>query len=362
LFTNSIEKVKMESNASQRRRALRASIAVSAALVLGLGVAACGGSDSTADAGTGKGGSVSGNVSLVAYSTPQDAYEKVLQPGFQAGDGTDVEFSNSFGASGDQSRAVEAGQPADLVHFAIEPDMKRLVDAGLVDSDWTDNKYNGVVEQSVVTFVVRKGNPKDITSWDDLLRDDVEVITPNPFTSGGARWNIMAAYGAQIEQGKSPDEALQFVADMLGNTAVQDPSAADALATFSSGKGDVLISYENEAIRAQQAGEDVDYVIPDQTIRIDTVGAVTSDAQNPEAAQAFLDYLWTPEAQQQWADEGYRPVDPKVLEENEDKFPTPKDLFTIDDLGGWDEVTTEFFDPENGSVAEIERNLGVGTG
>ena len=362
LFTNSIEKVKMESDTSKRRRALRASIAASAALVLGLGVAACGGSDSTADAGTGPGGSVSGNVSLVAYSTPQDAYEKVLQPGFQAGDGADVEFSNSFGASGDQSRAVEAGQPADLVHFALAPDVDRLVDAGLVDSDWTDNKYKGVIERSVVAFTVRKGNPKDIQTWDDLTRDDVEVIVPNPFTSGGARWDIMAAYGSQLEQGKSPEEALQFVADVLGNTAVQDPSAADALATFTSGKGDVLISYENEAIRAQQAGEDVDYVIPPETIQIDTVGAVTSDAQNPEAAQAFLDYMWTPEGQQEWADEGYRPVDPKVLKENEDKFPTPKDLFTIDDLGGWDEVTTEFFDPENGSVAEIERNLGVSTG
>ena len=352
----------MESNTSKRRRALRASIAASAALVLGLGVAACGGSDSTADAGTGSDGSVSGNVSLVAYSTPQDAYEKVLQPGFQAGDGADVEFSNSFGASGDQSRAVEAGQPADLVHFALAPDVDRLVDAGLVDSDWTDNKYKGVIKRSVVAFTVRKGNPKDIQTWDDLTRDDVEVIVPNPFTSGGARWDIMAAYGSQLEQGKSPEEALQFVADVLGNTAVQDPSASDALATFTSGKGDVLISYENEAIRAQQAGEDVDYVIPPETIQIDTVGAVTSDAQDPEAAQAFLDYLWTPEGQQQWADEGYRPVDPKVLKENADKFPTPKDLFTIDDLGGWDEVTTEFFDPENGSVAEIERNLGVSTG
>ena len=224
LFTNSIEKVKMESNTSKRRRALRASIAASAALVLGLGVAACGGSDSTADAGTGSDGSVSGNVSLVAYSTPQDAYEKVLQPGFQAGDGADVEFSNSFGASGDQSRAVEAGQPADLVHFALAPDVDRLVDAGLVDSDWTDNKYKGVIERSVVAFTVRKGNPKDIQTWDDLTRDDVEVIVPNPFTSGGARWDIMAAYGSQLEQGKSPEEALQFVADVLGNTAVQDPS------------------------------------------------------------------------------------------------------------------------------------------
>jgi sulfate transport system substrate-binding protein len=361
LFTNSIEKVKMRSKIPTPNSAIRAALAAAAALALVLALAACGESDSSA---SDNGGSpdISGNVSLVAYSTPQDAYEKVLEPGFQAGDGAGVEFSSSFGASGDQSRAVEAGQPADLVHFAIEPDMKRLVDAGLVDSDWTDNKYNGVVEESVVAFTVRKGNPKDIQDWDDLVRDDVEVITPNPFTSGGARWNIMAAYGAQIEQGKSPDEALQFVADLLGNTGVQDPSAADALATFSSGKGDVLISYENEAIRAQQAGEDVDYVIPDDTIRIETVGAVTSDAQNPEAAQAFLDYLWTPEGQQQWADEGYRPVDPKVLKENADKFPTPKGLFDIESLGGWDQVTTEFFDPENGSVAEIERNLGVSTG
>src|SRR4029078_2200957 len=179
----------------------------------------------------------------------------------------------------------------------------------------------------------------------------------NAFPSGGALWDIMAAYGSQLEQGKSPEEALQFVADVLGNTAVQDPSASDALATFTSGKGDVLTSCENEGIRAQQAGEDVDYVIPDETIQIDTVGAVTSDAQDPEAAQAFLDYLWSPEGQQQWADEGYRPVDPQVLKENEDKFPPPKDLFTIEDLGGWDEVTTEFFDPENGSVAELERQL-----
>ncbi|MEZ5154900.1 MAG: sulfate ABC transporter substrate-binding protein [Solirubrobacterales bacterium] len=352
----------MESKTSKRGRALRASLTASAAVVLGAGVTACGGSDSSAEAGTGSSGTVAGDVALVAYSTPQDAYEKVLEPGFQAGDGAGVEFSNSFGASGDQSRAVEAGQPADLVHFAIEPDMSRLVDAGLVDSGWQDNKYDGVVEESVVAFTVRKGNPKDIRDWDDLVRDDVEVITPNPFTSGGARWNIMAAYGAQLNQGKSEEEALQYVADMLANTGVQDPSASDALATFSSGKGDVLISYENEAIRAQNAGEEVDYVIPDDTIRIETVGAVTSDAQSPAAAQAFLDYLWSPEGQQQWADEGYRPVDPRVLKENEDEFPTPKGLFDIESLGGWDEVTTEFFDPESGSVAEIERNLGVSTG
>ena len=352
----------MHPNNLMRRRGFRASIAASAALALGITVTACGSSDSSSSEATGSTGGVSGNVSVVAYSTPQDAYEKVLQPGFQAGDGADVEFSNSFGASGDQSRAVEAGQPADFVHFAIAPDLTRLVDAGLVDSDWDTAKYDGVIEQSVVAFTVRKGNPEDIQDWDDLVRDDVEVIVPNPFTSGGARWDIMAAYGSQLNQGKSPEEALDFVGQVLANTAVQDPSAADALATFTSGKGDVLISYENEAIRAQDAGEDVDYVVPDDTIRIDTVGAVTSDAQDPEAAQAFMDYLQSPDGQQQWADAGYRPVDPKVLKANEDKFPIPKGLFTIDDLGGWDKVTDEFFDPESGSVAEIERNLGVSTG
>jgi sulfate transport system substrate-binding protein len=361
LFTNSIEKVKMNSTKFMSRPRLRGSATVAAALALGLGVAACG-SESTGSEG-GSGGSASGNVTLVAYSTPQEVYENALEPDFQKGDGADVEFSNSFGASGDQSRAVEAGQPADVVHLPIEPDMTRLVDAGLVAEDYRDAAPQGASPQtSVVAFTVRGGNPKDIQDWDDLVRDDVSVITPNPFTSGGARWNIMAAYGAQLEQGKSEDEALQYVADLLANTAKQDASASDALETFTSGEGDVLISYENEAIRAQDAGEDVEYVIPDDTIKIETLAAVSEDAENPEAAQAFLDYLFTPEAQQVWADNGYRPSDPKVLKENEDAFPIPPGLFDIESLGGWDQVMVEFFDPENGSIAEIERDLGVTTG
>ncbi|HET6829713.1 MAG TPA: sulfate ABC transporter substrate-binding protein [Solirubrobacterales bacterium] len=351
----------MEPNNLIRRRALHASLAAAAALALGVSVSACGGDDSTAS-GSG-GGAASGNVNLVAYSTPQEVYEGVLEPDFQAGEGADVEFSSSFGSSGDQSRAVEAGQPADLVHLPLEPDMTRLVDAGIVAPDYKEQgRYGGSPQTSVVAFTVRGGNPKDIRDWDDLLRDDVSVITPNPFTSGGARWNIMAAYGAQINQGRSEEEALQFVADLLANTAKQDASASDALETFTSGEGDVLISYENEAIRAQEAGEDVDYVIPDDTIKIETLAAVTEEAENPEAAQAFLDYLYTPEAQQLWADNGYRPVDEKVLAENEDKFPVPPGLFDIEELGGWETVSTEFFDPENGSIAEIERDLGVTTG
>jgi sulfate transport system substrate-binding protein len=171
----------------------------------------------------------------------------------------------------------------------------------------------------------------------------------------------MAAYGQVVENGGSEEEGLAYVEDLLANTAVQDASASDALETFVSGEGDVLISYENEAIRAQDAGEEVEYVVPDDTIQIDTLAAVTTEAANPEAAQAFLDYLLTPEGQKEFAEGGYRPVDEEVLSEYEEEFPEPPGLFTIEEFGGWPTVATEFFDPATGSVAEIERNLGVAT-
>ncbi len=260
--------------ASARPRGdVRLLVAGAISAVLALGVAACGGSS-----GDGSGGS----IDLVAYSTPEEAYTQDLEPGFNAtSDGDGVEFSNSFGSSGDQSRAVEAGQPAGVVHFSLEPDMTRLVDAGLVAEDWNQNEYKGIVEDSVVVFVTRAGNPKDIQSWDDLLRDDVEVLTPNPFTSGGARWNLMAAYGNQtLTEGNSAQDGLNYLADLLANVPVQDESARDSLATFTGGKGDVLLAYENEAIAAQEAGEDVDYVVPDNTILIETPIAVTTDADD----------------------------------------------------------------------------------
>jgi sulfate/thiosulfate transport system substrate-binding protein len=325
--------------------------------VLAFGVAACGGSSD--DSGSSDSGGSS--IDLVGYSTPEETYTDALEPGFQATpDGDGVEFSNSFGASGDQSRAVEAGQPADVVHFALEPDMTRLVDDGMVADDWDQNEYNGIVENSVVVFVVRKGNPEGIQSWDDLTTGDVEVLTPNPFTSGGARWNLMAAYGNKVlTEGASPEEGLQYLSDLLANVPVQDESARDALGTFLGGKGDVLLSYENDAIAAQEAGEDIEYVVPDSTIQIETPLAATTDAD--DSAQAFVDYEYTDEAQQLWADNGYRPVVQSVFDKNKDKFPIPPDLFTIDDLGGWDKVSTDFFDPENGSVAKIEQDLGVAT-
>jgi sulfate/thiosulfate-binding protein len=340
-----------------RRAALAAAIAGLAAL----GAGACGGSSGESAAGVESGGS--GSIDLVAYSTPQTAYEETLEPAFQeTPEGEGIEFSNSFGSSGDQSRAVESGLPADLVHLPIEPDIARLVDAGVVAEDYAETEENGgVLQESVVVFVTRPGNPEDITDWDDLVRDDVEVITPNPFTSGGARWNIMAAYGQAINNGASEDEALDFVQQMLENTAVQDASARDALNTFISGQGDVLLSYENEAIGAIDAGEEVEYTVPDDTIRIETIAVVPENAENAEEGRAFLDFLHSEEGQRGFAENGYRPVDPKVTREFADEFPEPPSLFDIEQFGGWETVATEFFDPESGSVAEIERELGVAT-
>ena len=161
--------------------------------------------------------------------------------------------------------------------------MTRLVDAGLVDEDWNQNEYNGIVTDSVVVFMVRKGNPKGIETWDDLITGDVEVLEPNPFTSGGAKWNIMAAYGAQLEQGKSEEEAKDYLSQAVRERPVLDKSARESLQTFSSGKGDVLLGYENEAILAQQQGEEVDYVVPDQTLLIENPVAVVNESRDPEA-------------------------------------------------------------------------------
>ena len=333
----------------------RFATAAALALALGLGAAACGSSSSD-----------SSSVKVVGYSALDDVYSKGLIPGFKkTSQGSGADVTTSFGASGDQSRAVESGQPADVVHFSIQPDMQRLVDAGLVDSNWDssgpDAQYHGIVQDSVVAFVVRKGNPKNIQTWDDLVKPGVEVVTPNPFSSGSARWNLMAAYGAEVQEGKSDAQAQEYLKQLLANTVVQPASGSDALGTFTSGKGDVLISYENDAIQAQKAGEDVDYVIPDDTLLIETPAATTSDASS--TAQDFLAYQYSPAGQQVYADFGFRPVVKSVLDRNKSKFPEPPGLFTIEDngIGGWDSATTKFFDENNGIVTKDEADLGVST-
>ena len=188
----------------------------------------------------------------------------------------------------------------------------------------------------------------------------MQVITPNPFTSGGARWNIMAGYGAQLEQGKSHEQAVAYLEQLFRNVPVQDKSAREALQTFIGGKGDVMLAYENEAITAQQKEQPVDYTVPDSTILIENPIAVVSKSRNATAAKAFVDYLRTADAQQIFADKGYRPVNQQVAASAE--FPKPSGMFTIEDLGGWPDVTKKFFDKEAGIVADIERKVGVSIG
>jgi sulfate/thiosulfate transport system substrate-binding protein len=303
-------------------------------------------------------------LSLVAYSTPRAAYAQLI-PAFQkTPEGDDVSFTQSYGASGDQTRAVKAGLDADIVALSLAPDVDELVKAGLVDANWRKQSYKGMVTDSLVVFVVRDGNPKKIKSWNDLLRPGIEVITPNPFTSGGARWNVMAAYGAWRKQGKTDKQAQANLLKLFKNVAVQDTSARNALNTFVSGKGDVFLAYENEALFAQSQGQDLQFVIPKQTILIENPIAVVKSSENKEKANQFLRYLRTPAAQQIFADNGYRPVVTSVLQKNRKKFPVRPGEFTIDQLGlgGWGAVQKRFFDPKSGVMARIERQVGGVTG
>jgi sulfate/thiosulfate-binding protein len=309
-------------------------------------------------AGIATGAAKDTKINLVAYSTPRDAFAKII-PAFQAtAAGKDTSFSQSYGASGEQARAIVAGLQADVVDLSLQPDMGDLVRAGIVARDWNANQYKGFVTDSVVVFVLRDGNPKRIKSWDDLTKKGVEVITPNPFTSGGARWNVMAAYGAYRRETKSAKKATAKLTQLFENVSVQDKSARDALNTFLSGKGDVLLTYENEALLAQQKKQPVQFVIPKATILIENPLAVTKGAS--ASAKAFYDYLFTPAAQRLFAQTGYRPVVKSVAREF--KFPARPDLFTIRSLGGWKKVQPQFFDSKSGIMARIEQKVGGVTG
>jgi sulfate transport system substrate-binding protein len=324
----------------------RPAAAVLVLLLAAAVLSACGSSSS----GGGK------KLALVAYSTPKGAYEKLI-PDFQATSaGKGVTFSQSYGGSGEQSRAVANGQHADVVNFSLEPDVERLVKAGLVSPSWNQNATHGFATNSVVVIMVRKGNPKHITGWSELVKPGVQVVTPNPFTSGGARWNIMAAYGAQLKEGKSPAAAQAYLKSLFHNVVSQDSSARNSLQTFSAGRGDALLGYENEAITAKKKGTEVDYVIPKDTILIQSPVAVVGTSK---PAQQFVNYLVSPAGQAIWAASGYRPVTQGVPCAS--KFPTPAGLFTIDSVGGWKTVTKQFFDPESGIVTKIEQSLGVST-
>jgi len=321
-----------------------------ALLLAALAIAACGGGSGSA------GGDA--QLALVAYSTPKEAYEQLI-PAFAKSPAADgVTFSQSYGNSGDQARAVISGLPADVVALSLEPDIAKLVQEKLVDPGWNATPTKGIVTRSVVALAVRKGNPKRITGWADLVRPGIEVLTPNPFTSGGARWNVMAAFGAQLEQGRSEAQAIDYLERLFKHVVVQDKSAREALQSFTGGKGDVLISYENEAITAQQKGEQLDYVIPDETILIENPVATTTGA--PPAAKAFVAFLTTQAAQRIFVSKGYRSVADELADP--ETYPTPAKQFDIARFGGWDAVMKKFFDPGDSIMQRVERSLGVSTG
>jgi sulfate/thiosulfate transport system substrate-binding protein len=303
-------------------------------------------------------------LSLVAYSTPREAYAKLIPMFQRTAAGEDVDFKQSYGSSGEQTRAVKAGLETDVVALSLAPDVDELVAAGKVDAAWKKQSYEGMVSNSVVVFVVRDGNPKKIKGWNDLLRPDVDIVTPNPFTSGGARWNIMAAYGAWRKTGKTDKQAQANLLRMFRNVVVQDASARASLSTFNSGKGDVLLAYENEALFARTQGLDLQFVIPKQTILIENPIAVIKTSPDKAAANAFLRFLRMPAAQQVFADNGYRPVVKGVEDRNRKKFPVRPGLFTIDQLGlgGWRRVQKRFFHPTSGIMAHIQRQIGGSTG
>ena len=222
---------------------------------------------------------------LVAYSTPREAYAQLIPMFQKTAAGKDVSFSQSYGSSGEQARAVKAGLDADVVALSLAPDVDELVKADLVFKGWTKKPYKGMVTNSLVVFILRDGNPKKIRTWTDLLKPGVEVVTPNPFTSGGARWNVMAAYGAWRREGKTDKQAQANLLRLFKNVVVQDKSARDSLNTFMSGKGDVLLAYENEALFSKLKGLDIQYVIPRSTILIENPIAVTRTTDAREAGE-----------------------------------------------------------------------------
>jgi sulfate transport system substrate-binding protein len=304
-------------------------------------------------------GAQGGSVALVAYSTPKPAFAALIKAFQATQQGKGVTFTQSYGASGTQATSVTEGLPADVVNFSTALDMEKLVQSGDVSSSWDQGPTNGMVTNSIVSFVVRQGNPDHITSWADLVKKGVSVITPNPFSSGSAKWNLLAAYGAELALGKTDAQASAYLSQLLQHTTAQPSSASNALQAFLSGQGDVLLDYEDDALYAQRQGEPITIVTPPQTILIQNPIAVTTHAANPAAAKAFVSYLESPAGQKAWGQEGYRPVLPKVAAQF--KFPQPQKLFTIDSLGGWTKVNKAFFDPETGMVAKIEQGLGVST-
>jgi len=299
-------------------------------------------------------------LSLVGYSTPKTVMGKIIQAWQKTPDGSGVSFDQSYGASTDQARAVAQGLKADIVFLSTGDDVNLLVDAGLVDKKWNHQSYDGIAADTVVVFAVRPGNPKHIKSWEDLVRPGVQVVTPNPFSSGSAKWNILAAYGAERRLGKTDKQATAFVEKLFQHVVSQDSSGRNATNTFLAGKGDVLITYESEALNSRLNGQDIQYVIPRQTMLIELPIAVIKSSSNEDKANQFIRYVKSDPAQDLLAQYGFRPVDKKIVTKYADKYPSRPGIFKIDDkyIGGWRNADKVWFNPNGGRMVKIEQAVG----
>jgi len=295
-------------------------------------------------------------IVLGAYTTPREAYDKLIPiftEQWKKQTGQNLTFKESYQGSGAQSRAIAEGFEADIAALSLEADITRIQKAGLITGDWKAGTYKGMVSHSVVAFAVRKGNPKAIKDWADLAKPGLQVLTPNPKTSGGAQWNILALYGAAkrgFVAGVAKDDdaaATQFLKSVLKNVTVMDKGARESITNFEQGVGDVAITYENEVRVGQLGGQDYELVIPRSTILIENPVAIidkyVDKHGNRKAVEAFVAFLFTPEAQNVFAQYGLRSVDPAVAKTTAAQFPAVEDQFPIGYFGGWGEATPKYF-------------------
>lgn len=313
------------------------------------------------------------SLTLGAYTVPKEAYQEEIIPAFaglwKKQTGQEVTVQQSYVGSGQQARAIVGGFEADVAALSLEDDVAEIQRAGLIAHDWKKAPHGGMITRSIVVLGVRKGNPKGIQRWEDLARPGVDVLYPNPKTSGGAMWDVNAIYGAglKISAQKNGAPAPAYARDLLKriqkNVKVMDKSGRESVTTFERGIGDVIVTYENELVPRIAAGQPYEIVIPEETILIENPAALVDEYADKHgarpAAQAFLDYLHTPEAQRAFARKGFRPVDEAVAKEFEGRFPVPPQLFTIADLGGWEKVKAEIYG-EQGVWTQVTRELAQG--
>ncbi len=292
------------------------------------------------------------NLTFVSYSVTKAAYEQII-PQFiekwKKEHNENLKFTESYDGSGSQTLNVIDGLEADVVHLSLALDVDKLVQTGFIQPGWEkEAPNNAIVTQSVGAIATREGNPKNIKTWTDLTKPGVSVLTANPKTSGGARWNFLSLWGYVTKTGQDENQALDFTSKVYKNVLVLPKTARNASELFfKQGQGDALLNYENEMILSKQKGEKFSYVVPNVNISIENpIAVVDKNVEQHgtrQVAEAFVQYLYTPEVQREFAKIGFRPVDATIAKELSNNFPKVKTLFKADDLGGWKNIQQRFF-------------------